>query len=66
VAERINGILKYQFGLRESIVKQKMAHQAVRIYNERRLHWCLGFKTPQIAHNQFDRQKYKSYRKNAA
>lgn len=68
VAERINGILKYEFGLKETIanktVAQKIISQAVKIYNEKRLHWSLDFKTPQEAHAQFDMQIYKSYKKN--
>ncbi len=70
VAERVNGILKYEFGLKESIVNQsvaeKMIRQAVRIYNEKRLHGSLDFKTPEQTHNQYDEQNYVSYkRKNA-
>ena len=67
VAERVNGILKYEFGLKDSIVNQeiakKMIQQAVRIYNEKRLHWSLKFKTPQQAHNQYNESEYVSYKK---
>lgn len=70
IAERINGILKYEFGLKESIVNQavadKMIRQAIRIYNEKRLHWSLDFKTPEMVHNQYNGQNYVSYKKNAA
>ena len=70
VAERVNGILKYEFGLKDSIVNQQVADkiiaQAVRIYNEKRLHWSLKFKTPQYAHNQYNEVEFISYkRKNA-
>lgn len=67
VAERVNGILKYEFGLKDSIVNQqvasKMIVQAVRIYNEKRLHWSLKFKTPQNTHNQYNEAEYISYKK---
>lgn len=70
VAERINGILKYEFGLKESIANQdiarKMIAQSVRIYNEKRLHWSLDFKTPETAHKQYDKSQYKSYKKKTA
>jgi len=42
IAERINGILKYEFGLINTIknieIAQKMLKQAVKIYNNERLH----------------------------
>lgn len=65
VAERVNGILKYEFGLRKTLpsleVAQKMIQQAVDIYNNKRLHWSLGLKTPQEIHNQYNSIDYKSY-----
>ena len=68
VAERINGILKYEFGLINTIknfdIAQKMVEQAVKIYNNERLHWSLNLKTPQKVHQQYDKQPYKSYAKN--
>ena len=68
VAERINGILKYEFGLINTIknieIAQKMVEQAVKIYNNERLHWSLNLKTPQNVHQQYDKQPYKSYAKN--
>jgi len=70
VAERINGILKYEFGFKDVIpnlkIAQKMIKEAVEIYNHERTHWSLDLKTPQQAHNEFDTQKYKSYRKKTA
>ncbi|TBX64401.1 IS3 family transposase, partial [Flavobacterium silvisoli] len=70
VAERINGILKYEFGLKNTIrnieIAQKMIAEAVNIYNNKRLHWSLDLKTPQIVHKQYDKQPYKSYAKKAA
>ena len=66
VAERINGILKQEFGLGKTIpnlkTAQKMVKQAVDIYNKQRRHYSLGMKTPEFAHlNQI--HKYKSYKK---
>lgn len=70
IAERINGILKYEFGLRKTLpslkVAKKMMKQAVEIYNNKRLHWSLDLKTPQSVHSNYNQQKYKSYEKNAA
>ncbi|SHM80748.1 Transposase InsO and inactivated derivatives [Flavobacterium xanthum] len=67
VAERINGILKQEFGLNKTIpnlkTSQKMVKQAIEIYNNQRRHCSLGMKTPEFAHvNQI--HKYKSYKKN--
>jgi len=66
VAERINGILKQEFGLGKTIpnlkTAQKMVKQAVEIYNNERRHYSLNMKSPQFAHiNQ--QHKYKSYKK---
>jgi len=65
IAERINGILKYEFGLRNVLpsveVARKIVKQAVEIYNNERLHWSLDLKTPQYVHQQYNKQKYKSY-----
>ena len=70
VAERINGILKYEFGLRKTLstveVAKKMMKQAVEIYNKERLHWSLDLQTPQQVHTGYNKQKYKSYEKSAA
>lgn len=65
VAERINGILKYEFGLKKTIknidIARKMIAEAVKVYNNERLHWSLDLKTPQYAHLQYNKTKYKSY-----
>lgn len=65
IAERINGILKYEFGLRRVLpsidVARKIVKQAVEIYNNERLHWSLDLKTPQYVHEKYNKQKYKSY-----
>lgn len=70
VAERVNGILKYEFGLRKTIVSldaaRKIISQAVKIYNTKRRHWSLGLDTPEIAHKKFNAHKYKNYSKNVA
>lgn len=65
IAERINGILKYEFGMRKTLpsvdVARKMMKQAVKIYNNERLHWSLDFQTPEHAHKHYNHLKYKSY-----
>lgn len=67
IAERINGILKYEFGLKKTIVNietaRKMVSEAVFIYNNERLHWSLDLKTPERVHKEYNKQKYKSYAK---
>jgi putative transposase len=64
VAERINGILKYEFGLKNTIknikIANKMIAEAVKIYNNERLHWSLELKTPQEVHRKYNLQPYKS------
>jgi transposase InsO family protein len=66
VAERINGILKQEFGLGKTIpnlkTAQKMVKQAIEIYNNHRRHYSLELKTPEFAHKN-QQHKYKSYRK---
>lgn len=67
VAERINGILKYEFGLKKNIKNVKLAQlimkQATQIYNKQRLHWSLGLETPEYIHNKYNPIKYKSYKR---
>ena len=67
IAERINGILKYEFGLKKTIksvlIAQKMTAQAVELYNNERMHWSLDFKKPQEVHLQYNKQKNKNYKK---
>ncbi|MBS1744938.1 MAG: IS3 family transposase [Bacteroidetes bacterium] len=66
VAERINGILKYEFGLIKTIpaieIANKMLAQAVEIYNNERRHCSLNMQTPAFAHT-YQQHKYKSYKK---
>jgi len=67
IAERINGILKYEFGLKKTIkslpIAQAMTKEAVEIYNNERTHWSLDLKTPQSVHLQYNKQANKSYKK---
>lgn len=69
VAERINGILKYEFGLIKTIpsmaVANKMLAQAVKIYNNERRHCSLGMRTPSYAH-WHQTHTYRSYKKKTA
>ena len=66
VAERINGILKYEFGLIKTLpsidIASKMLKQAVEIYNNERRHCSLNMQTPAYAHT-YQQHKYKSYKK---
>jgi len=67
IAERINGILKYEFGLINTIksveIAQKMVAEAVELYNNERMHWSLDLKTPQEVHLQYNKQENKNYKK---
>lgn len=69
VAERINGILKYEFGLIKTIpslcIAHKMMQQAVAIYNNERRHRSVGMQTPRYAHTH-QKNTYRSYKKEAA
>lgn len=51
IAERVNGILKDEFYLDQSFsslfLASKASHNAIRIYNTKRLHLSLGYKTPE-------------------
>ena len=66
VAERINGILKYEFGLIKTIpsleIANKMLKEAVTIYNNERRHCSLEMNTPNFAHSN-QKHHYKSYKK---
>mgnify|MGYP003575788129 CR=1 FL=1 len=66
VAERINGILKYEFGLIKGIptleIAGKMVKQAIDIYNNERRHRSLDMQTPAVAHRR-QTHTYKCYRK---
>ncbi|MEO6728782.1 MAG: integrase core domain-containing protein, partial [Candidatus Dojkabacteria bacterium] len=66
VAERINGILKYEFGLIRTIpdlaTAKKMIAQAVDLYNNKRRHRSLAMNTPAKAH-ELNNHLYKFYGK---
>lgn len=66
VAERMNGILKYEFGLKRTLptiaIASKMVDEAVRLYNGKRLHKSLQMQTPNEAHKKQNHQ-YATYRK---
>ena len=66
VAERMNGILKYEFGLKQTIpdlqTATKMVAEAVALYNGKRLHRSLQMQTPNEAHRS-QKHPYATYRK---
>ncbi len=56
LAERVNGILKTEFLLarpKDLAEAQKMVEQSVQIYNTRRPHLALKYKTPDAVHRAF-------------
>ena len=67
VAERINGTLKYEYGLKQIIkdtkTAQKIVKQAVNIYNNLRPHLSLDMQKPSAVHKN-PNVEYKSYRIN--
>ena len=67
IAERINGILKYEFGLKKTLksieIAQKMTKEAVDLYNNLRMHWSLDLKRPQEVHLQYNKQINKNYKR---
>jgi transposase InsO family protein len=56
VAERVNGILKQEYWLDRNFATRPEARQAtaqgVSLYNTRRPHTALGFKTPAMVHGE--------------
>jgi putative transposase len=64
VAERINGILKYEFGFLKTLpnldTANKMLKQAVKVYNSQRRHYSLEMKAPDFAHTN-QQHEYKFY-----
>jgi transposase InsO family protein len=68
VAERINGILKYEFGMNKTLpnlkVAQMMIKEAVHIYNTERPHFSLNLEKPAVAHLE-QKHIHKSYHKKA-
>jgi transposase InsO family protein len=55
LAERINGILKYEFGLRHTFNNMKQARRvvadAIYLYNNKRIHLSLNYETPNDFYN---------------
>lgn len=53
-AERVNGILKNEFLLGETLVSfavaKQLVHDSIQIYNEERLHLSLNYQTPAMKH----------------
>jgi hypothetical protein len=67
VAERINETLKYEYGLNRRVpdlsILKKLLKQTVHTYNNERIHWSLGLKTPEEVHKSYNLLPYKSYAK---
>jgi len=67
IAERINRTLKYEYGLKNTLKNTRIAkivtQNAVEIYNNKRPHLSLNYRTPNDLHKK-PNIKYKSYRKN--
>jgi putative transposase len=55
MAERVNGILKYEYGLEETFADEKealqAAKQAIEAYNNQRPHWSLNLQIPADVHD---------------
>lgn len=55
LAERINGILKSEYGLGQELATKaqarQLAAQSVRLYNTRRPHTALGYRFPEAVHS---------------
>lgn len=56
IAERINGILKGEYGLENTFADihqaRQVARQGIKAYNEQRPHWALGLQIPTQLHQQ--------------
>lgn len=56
LAERVNGILKQEYWLDATFATRREARRAtvqgIHLYNHRRPHTALGFKTPEMAHHE--------------
>ena len=57
-AERLNGILKQEYGLGGTLRSRRqaaqMVRQAVELYNRRRPHMSLGYRTPEAVHSRWE------------
>lgn len=55
MAERVNGILKHEYGMKETFRTKKQAlaviRQGIKLYNECRPHYMLNMKTPAVVHD---------------
>jgi transposase InsO family protein len=55
MAERVNGILKDEYGLEETFADEREAlkatKQAIQAYNEQRPHWSLNLQIPAKVHD---------------
>ncbi len=55
IAERLNGILKQEYGLDETLAScaeaRRASPRAILLYNTRRPHTALGLATPEAVHN---------------
>ena len=60
-AERVNGILKHEYGLKQKWKTKdqmiKAVRQAIWLYNEKRPHMSLGYRTPQQVHSEKTRKR---------
>lgn len=65
-AERINGILKYEFGFIKNLpsmeITQKMLKESVEVYNNERRHRSLDMNTPNFAHRK-QKHEFVSYKR---
>ena len=50
IAERVNGILKDEFYLDQTFTSVVHAKKAIKLYNSKRLHLSLNYKTPNYVH----------------
>lgn len=59
IAERVNGILKDEFYLDQNFANVELARKAcenaIKMYNNKRLHLSLGYKTPNDVFNNFNK-----------
>jgi len=66
VAERVNGILKNEFGLDDVFenkeLMEQQVYQAIALYNQLRPHYSINYLTPNQAHKQRD-VKLKTYKR---
>ena len=65
IAERMNGILKYEFGLSYEFKNYELAKaetaKAVKLYNDKRPHWSLELKTPNQVYQNENKEVSLSY-----